>query len=257
MGNKWFMALVLAAVLAVGILVAFNSSQPYMYEPGFAGSYTYNLLFNSGLGMILGATGLGIVIGAIVGLLMGKPAKAAGRRGAGALFDDWGVSFCALAGLIYIVTRIMLGVTWSPRLVATQQSIAVTMNMNFVGMVIMLFGSLYAITRMLVSGDYSLLASLKDVFSFGKRGNYLPSHGWALWAVMVAFATVAIKGAFLVVVHLFGWPLSIIVVVSAIHDILILIALILAAVAIGFLVMENLPQAGKAVPKDKESRAVA
>ncbi len=247
MAKKWFMGLVLLAALAVGILLAVNSAQPYMYEPGYAGSYTYSLLLNSGLGLMLAGTGLGVLGGAIVGLSQGKRARAAHKQGAGMLFDDWGIAFMALAGLVLLVTGILLGGTWSPRLVGTSQAIALTLNMHFIGIVLMLFGGFYTLTRMVVAGDYSLFAAFGDIFKPIRGKRQLTSYGWALWAFTLGFATLAIKGFFLVVVHLFHWPEAILVVASAIHDILALTAMLLAVVALVFLVLENLPQP-KAAP---------
>jgi len=239
MSNKWFMILVMVSVLAVGIFIAVNSAQLYVYESGNSGSYTYTLLLNAGLGMMLGGAGIGIITGAIVGLLGEKSARPTNRRGAGVLFDDWGLSFTAMAGVILLVTGIMLGGIWSPRLVTSQQAIASTMNMHFIGIVIMLFGGLFVLTRMFISKDYSLLASFKDVLVGGKSKQYLPSHGWAVWALTVGFFTLCLKGAFLLAVHWFSWPNTILVVVSGIHDLLALGGLVLAVVALVFFTMEN------------------
>ena len=254
MGNKWFMVFILAAVLAAGIVLAASSTQPYIYEPGFAGSYTYNLLLNSGLGLMLGAAGLGIVAGAIVGRTAEKASRREGKRlSAAALFNDWGFSLSALAGVILITTGFALGGILSPRLVGTQSSIAFTLNMHFVGIIILLFGGLYTISRMVVSGDFSMLASIKDVFSPGKKGENLPSFSWAVWSFIAGFAALAIKGTFLVVVHLFGWPESILVAVSAIHDVLAVIALALALVAVYFLMVESAPAKARLAPKPSKA----
>ncbi|MDD2251613.1 MAG: hypothetical protein WCS74_05285 [Dehalococcoidales bacterium] len=239
MSNKWFMILVLATVLGVGIFISFTSSQLYMYEPGFSGSYTYNLLLNAGLGLMLGGAGLGLIAGAIVGLISRNNPKPAGKLGAGALFDDWGVSFCALAGLVLMVTGIMLGGVWSPRLVSSLGVYAVTSNMHIVGIVIFLFGSLFIIARMFVSGDYSLVKTLWNGLSFKKRSNYLPSYRWGVWALLIGFAALGIKGFFLVVAHIFHWPSIVTVIASDIHGILALIATLMAIAAIVLMIMES------------------
>jgi len=255
MSNKWFMLIVMLSVLAAGIFIAVNSAQLYVYEAGNGGSYTYSLLLNAGLGMMLGGAGLGILVGAVAGFLAEKPARPAAKRGAGVLFDDWGISFCVMAGIILIITGIMLGGIWSPRLVASQQATAITMNMHFIGIVIILFGGFFALTRMFMAKDYSILASFKDVLAEGKNKKYLPSHGWAVWALAVGFFTLCFKGAFLLAVHLFGWPNTILVVVSAMHDILALGALVLALIAAGFLIAENRAAFERFAHKESGARA--
>ena len=67
MGKKSFIALVSIAVIVSVILLAQSSSQLYLNIGGVSGSYTYNIMFNSGLGFILGAIGLGILFGAVAG----------------------------------------------------------------------------------------------------------------------------------------------------------------------------------------------
>ncbi len=186
--KSWLLWLIFAAILGTGILVARNGSQLYIYESFSSGSYTYNLLLNSGLSMLLGGAGLGILVGAIVGLTSGRQAAAEGKKqGAELLLEDWGVGFCILGGLVLFVTGIMLGGTWSPRLVSGMQATGFALNMHFVGVVVLLFGTLYLITRMLVSGNFSLLASFRDPFML-KKGKDLPSHGWALWAILFGVA---------------------------------------------------------------------
>jgi hypothetical protein len=251
--KNWLMWLILVVVLATGILLARNGSQLYIYESGFSGSYTYNLMLNSGLSMMLGGAGFGILIGAVVGLLAGKRVITSNKKhGAEVLFGDWGVAFCILGGLILIVTGIMLGGTWSPRLVNGMQATGFALNMHFLGIVTLLFGSFFTITRMVVSSDFSLLASFKDPLTMGK-GKYLPSHGWALWSLIFGFATLVIKGSFLLAVQLFSWPESVSIIVAAVHDILALIALMLGLVALGFLVFEHLPAGVKLVAKPSKA----
>lgn len=255
MAKSWFKLLILAFVLALGIIVARNGSQLYLYESGYSGSYTYNLLLNSGLGMMLGGAGLGILIGAIAGLMSAKqPAAGQKKQGAEAFFGDWGVAFCTLGGLILIVTGLMLGGTWSPRLVGGMQSIGFALNMHFIGVVTLMFGALFTVTRMLVSGDFSLLASFRDPFSRGK-GKYLPSHGWALWSLIFGVATLGVKGSFLLAVQLFSWPESVSIAIAAVHDIMALVALILGVAAVVLMVAEHMPV--KAKPVVKPSGAAA
>ncbi len=255
MSKRWFMALVFLAVLVVAVYISINSAQFYMYEPGFSGSYTYNLLLNSGLSLMLGGAGLGILAGVAVALAGGRPARPAGKPGAEILLDDWGVSFCLLGGLVLAVTGIMIGGLWSPRLVSSQGAIAFTLNLHFMGIIILLFGSTLVATRMLVTGNLSQLAPLRDVFKLGKGSHYLPSYSWAGWSLVFGIVTMVIKGSFLLIGRVFNWPESVNVAVAAIHDILALVAILLALIALGFLVMERVPLASKAAPKATKAPA--
>jgi len=253
--KNWFMWLVLAAVLAAGMGIAWNGSQLYIYESYYSGSYTYNLMLNSGLSMMLGGAGLGILIGALVGLFGSKaPAATAKKQGAETLIGDWGVAFAALGGLILIVTGIALGGTWSPRLVNGMQSTGFVLNMHFVGIVTLLFGALFLVTRMLVSGDWGLLGSFKDPWNM-KKSKFLPSHGWALWSLIFGVATLALKGSFLLGVQLFKWPESVSITVAGIHDILALVSLILGIVAVGLLIFEHLPSGVRSPIKSAKATA--
>ena len=252
MGKKWFMALVLISVLGLAIYTASTKAQFYHYEAGFSGSYTYDLLLNSGLWLMLTGAGLGIIAGAAIALLR-RARKPVGKQGAEALFNEWDVSFCILGGLILMVTGVMIGGIWSPRLVS-QGATGFALNLHFLGIIMLLFGSMMVVTRTLVSGDFKRFAPLKDVFKFSRPSEYLPSYSWATWSLVVAVIAMAIKGSFLLIGLALNWPESVAVVIAAIHDILALIAILLALVALGFLIMERYPGA-KAVPKTSKAPA--
>ena len=252
MGKKWFMFLVLITVLGVAIYAAAASSQLYIYEAGSSGSYTYNLLLNSGIWLMLVAAGLGIIFGAALARTTGieKPSQ---RQGAEAFFNEWDMSFCILGSLILMVTGFMVGGIWSPRLV-TPGATGFALNLHFMGIVILLFGSIAVLTRAIFSGDYSRFSSLKYLFQ-PDREKYKLSYIWAGWALMIAVATMVIKGSFLLVGNLLNWPETVAVVVAAIHDIMALIAIIFGIVAFGLLLLEGRYTAPKTSPKAAKAPA--
>lgn len=239
MGRKSFIGLVLFAVAVVGLLIAANSATLYQYDTYGAGSYTYNLLINSGLGPLIAAFGLGLVLGAFEGSLAYGKITPKKRPGAEILLEDWGMSFSILASLMLLISGIFIGGTWSPRLVGSTWAIGFALNAHFVGMVLLLFGLTYFVTYVLVAHDYRLTAPMGNLFSRRWRDNYKPSLRWALLTFLAVALAFLVKGAGLIGSHMLGLPEGLAVGTAIFHDIAALIALIFALVTIGFVIVEN------------------
>ena len=243
MGKKSFMALVMVSILVVGLIIARDGSRLYLEMGGISGSYTYNILFNSGLGMILGAVGLGILLGAISGTFSRRAAlkdsTSEKKSGAIVLFGDWGITLGTFGALILLISGIFLGGTWSSRLVDTQGSIGFTLNTHFIGMIVLLFAICYLLTRILVSGDYSLFKTMVDSFRVKPKGNYALSYRFAVFTIVVVALSLFVKGAGLIAFHVFGWAEGIAVGTSVFHDIFALFGLILLTATVGLMLNEG------------------
>ena len=236
MGKKSFIGLVSIAVIVAVILLAQNSSQLYLDIAGASGSYTYNIMFNSGLGFILAAIGLGILFGAVAGELMKREPKIDVKQGSKigmeALLDDWGMAFSALGALILLISGIYLGGTWSSRLVNSPEATAFVMNTHFFGMVTLLFGGCYLGMRMLIAKSARPLSSIKDLFRQKGDSRYLLSHRLAVLTFLIVIAAFVVKGAGLFGEHVLNFPSGIAVGTAIFHDIFALIGLVVLGAAI-------------------------
>lgn len=242
MGKKSFIGLVSIAVIVAVILLAQNSSQLYLNMAGASGSYTYNIMFNSGLGFILAAVGLGILCGAVAGELMKREpkldVKQGGKIGMEALLNDWGMALSALGALILLVSGIYLGGTWSPRLVNSAEATAFVLNTHFFGMVTLLFGGCYLGMRMLIAKSARPLSSIKDLFRQKGESRYLLSHRLTVMTFLIVITALVVKGAGLFGEHVLNFPSAIAVGTSVFHDIFALIGLIVLFAAILVRLME-------------------
>jgi len=236
MGKKSFIGLVSIAVIVAIILLAQSSSQLYLNIGGVSGSYTYNIMFNSGLGFILAAVGLGILFGAVAGELMKREPKVdvrqGGKIGMEALLNDWGMALSTLGSLIMLISGIYLGGTWSSRLVNSPEATAFVMNMHFFGMVTLLFGGCYLGMRMLIAKSAKPLSSIKDLLRQKGDSRYLLSHRLAVLTFLIVIAAFVVKGAGLFSEHVLNFPSGIAVGTAIFHDIFALIGLIVLVTAI-------------------------
>ena len=242
MGKKSFIGLVSIAVIVAVILLAQSSSELYLNIGGVSGSYTYNIMFNSGLGFILAAIGLGILFGAVAGELMKREPKVDvkqnGKIGMEALLNDWGMALSALGALIMLISGIYLGGTWSSRLVNSPEATAFVMNTHFFGMVTLLFGGCYLGMRMLIAKSARPLSSIKDLFRQKGDSRYLLSHRLAVLTFLIVIAAFVVKGAGLFGEHVLNFPSGIAVGTAIFHDIFALIGLVILVAAILMRIIE-------------------
>lgn len=259
MGKKSFIGLVSVAIIFAGILIAQDGARLYLDMAGSSGSYTYNIMFNSGLGMMLGAVGLGILLGSLAGNFMRRHSEANDPksmvRGAGALLEDWGVSLSILGALILLVSGIFLGAFLSPRLVNTPEATGFIMNIQFFGNMTLLFGVCYLATRMLVSKNAWPISSVKDIFRGGQARGYLPSYRWAVLTLLIVVGVLVVKGAGLIAVHAFGWAEGIAIGTAIFHNIFALVAIVLLLVTIILVIAERLAIRAEVVSKPSEITA--
>lgn len=259
MGKKSFIGLVSIAVIVTVILLAQSSSQLYLNIGGVSGSYTYNIMFNSGLGFILGAIGLGILFGAVAGELMKREQKVNANQGnkigMEALLNDWGMALSSLGALILLISGIYLGGTWSSRLVNSPEATAFVMNTHFFGMVTLLFGGCYLGMRMLIAKSAKPLSSIKDLLRQKGETGYLLSHRLAVLTFLIVIVAFVVKGAGLFGEHVLNFPSGIAVGTSVFHDIFALIGLVVLIVAIVMRFMEI--SATEEVEVKKPSKATA
>ena len=255
MGKKSFIGLVSIAIIVASILIAQDGSRLFLDMSGGSGSYTYNVMFNSGLGFLIGAVGLGLLLGAIAGNQMKAQAESAqiNRVGMGALLNDWGIALSALGALMLVVSGIFLGGIWSPRLVISAETTGFVLNMHFFGVVTLLFGACYLAMRMLIAKSVSPLSSIGGLLNWGKDSSYLPSHKMAVLTFLVVVLAVVVKAAGLIAVHTFGWPEGIAVGTNVFHGFAALVALVLLAVAIGLWVFEKLSAQEAVVSKPSQA----
>ena len=249
MGNKCMIGLVSIAIIVVSILLAQDGSRLFLDMSGGSGSYTYNVMFNSGLGFLIGAVGLGFLLGAIAGNQMKGQAETApsNRAGMGALLNDWGIALSSLGALMLVVSGILLGGTWSPRLVSSAETTGFVLNMHFFGVVILLFGVCYLAMRMLIAKSVSPLSSIGGLLNWGSDSSYLPSHKMAVLTFLVVVLALVVKGAGLLGSHALGLGTSVF------HGFAALVALVLLAVAIVLWVFEKLGAQEAVVSKPSQA----
>ncbi|UCG54619.1 MAG: hypothetical protein JSV32_08605 [Dehalococcoidia bacterium] len=258
MGKKSFIGLVSIVVIVAVILLAQSSSQLYLNIGGVSGSYTYNIMFNSGLGFILAAVGLGILLGAIAGEFMRREPKVEAKKdtiGMEALLNDWGMSLSSLGAIILLISGIYLGGTWSSRLVNSPEATAFVMNTHFFGMVTLLFGGCYLGMRMLIARSAKPLSSIKDLLRQKGETSYLLSHRLAVLTFLIVITAFIVKGAGLFGEHVLNFPSGIAVGTTIFHDIFALIGLIVLALAVGMRIYEL--YGAKEVEVKKPSKAAA
>jgi hypothetical protein len=240
MGKKTVIGLVSIAIVVVSILLAQDGSRLFLDMAGGSGSYTYNVLFNSGLGLMIGAVGLGIFLGAIAGnQAKGREPAPADRVGMGALLSDWGVSISSVGAIILFISGIFLGGPWSPKLIQSAEANGFWLNLHFFGMITLLFGVLYLATRMLFAKSISPFGSMGELTNWGSDSNYLPSHKVAILTYLVAVLALIVKGGGLLG-HTIGLPDGLAVSTGLFHGFAALVALILLAAAIALWIFEKL-----------------
>ncbi|GEM_PF-3035426 len=256
--KKTFIVPVMFAVLVGGIAIAWVGSRLYLYSPEFAGSHTYNLFFNSAPWAIMYSAGLGISLGAVAARFRksesGTRDEVVVRRGAGLLFEDLGLAFCVLGVVVLLATGIMMGGSVTPRVLADSAgTIGFVMNVHFVGIVTLLFGVAYFVTRTIVSGDYGLvLSQLRGFVRPRRQSDYLPSLRWAMLAAALALVALGVKGTGLLAEQVLGLPREIAIVTSLTHDILGLVGVIPAGVAAILLIVESLGKQGRSASQPAE-----
>jgi cytochrome b subunit of formate dehydrogenase len=235
-------AAVLAAVFAAGAYLAFVASRLYLFRPGFAGSYTYHLLFKSAPWAVLAAAALGVFYGASVErreepeIRNGKVL----RHDEVAFLEHW---THASSTALLLGTGIYLGFLFFPRLLPNAQTVGFVMNLHFVGVLVFLFGVSYYLGNAWVNGGVrehlpepgDLRAALADYlakFGVGKapaEGKYLASERLSYVGWIVGVAGIILSGALKVAAHVWSLPGPFMGAVSWLHDVFALLMLAMLA----------------------------
>lgn len=236
-------AVVLAAVFAVGAYLAFALSRLYLFRPGFAGSYTYVLLFKSAPWAVLAAAALGLFYGASVTDRPGPEIKNGKvlRHDEVAFLEHW---THASSTVLLLGTGIYLGFLFFPRLLPNAQTIGFVMNLHFVGVVVFLFGIFYYLANAWVNGGLKehlpepgdFKAAVADYLSklgVGKapaEGKYLASERLSYVGWIVGVGGIILTGAVKISAHVWSLPGALMGAMSWLHDVFALLMLAMLAV---------------------------
>ncbi len=227
-------AVVLLGVLTAGVFWA-NTSE--------------TLLFDTMPWVVVASAVLGFLLGAIRARLKGRE-KIVGeeviRHGGGAFIGHWGT---ALGTFVLIVSAFLLGFLFFPSQVNTTAEALFPLNLEFIGVVFLLFGGFHFVADFLFSGNYSrLIPNLQDIVggTLGKyllrrewraEGKYLSSQKSAFLAWAVLGAVILVTGAIKAAAHI--WPIqaSVLSTTTYIHDIFALLSVIMLIVHVLFVLV--------------------
>jgi len=257
MKKRFFIAAGLLAVTVGGIYLAFRFSQTVTFGPELSGASTYRLLFKPAAWLIPLSALLGIFVRA-----SWKPVKGGGQITDGKIlrhdehtfFAHWSH---ALAVLMLLATGLVKGPLFLPRLVHSPEAVGFTLNLHFIGIVILFFGLFYYISGLIIEGDLKELlpeaGDIKDAIFYytskiglgqePKQGKFLASEklAYPLWIVFVG--GLIITGVIKVAAHLWNLPSALMGAVTLAHDLcaLGLLLLLLVHVLLGALVPWSWP----------------
>lgn len=228
----------LLAVFAVGIFLAYEASQLYLYRAAFAGSYKYNLLFTNYGWLIPIAVFLGIYAGAAAKrkeaeIVDGKVL----RHDETAFLIHWAH---ALSCLLLLATGVYLGFLFIPRLVNTPQMVGFILNLHFVGVLVFMFSVSMHITDVLVGGKLkehmpeshdmqdavAHYAAKLGIGAAKKEGKFLASErlSYPMWVVSVGL--VILTGLVKVSAHIWTIPAGLMGFTTLFHDVAALLVLL-------------------------------
>mgnify|MGYP001441243658 CR=1 FL=1 len=257
MGRRSIIAVGLAATAIGGVLLASALTQPVAYEAEFTKSYAYYLLFRPSAWIIPLAAFLGILARALSRRPESELKSHEGRiirHDEHMFFAHWSH---ALSVVILAVSGIVLGFLSVPRFVHTPEAVAFTLNLHFIGSVILVFGLFYWISDLAINGGLKdLLPGRDDVtgtFSYyaakigvgepPKQGKYLASEklSFPLWVVLVVGIT--ITGGVKTAAHLWSLPSEFMAAMTFLHGVcaLGLLAMLALHVLLGAIVPWSWP----------------
>jgi len=216
--------------LIFGVYWAYDASRLYVFQSGFTGSYTYNLLFESATWVIPVSILLGILIGAFA---KGKQDSYIEdgkvlRHDETMFFQHWSH---AIATLLLIGTGICLGLLFLPRFLTNSQDIGFVINLHFIGASLFLFTVFFHVTKNILTGEIEenmpkahdipeAIAHYKAMLGFGKQpdeGKYLASErlSYPAWGVIVA--GIILSGLIKVSAYIWDMPEGLMALGTLIH----------------------------------------
>ncbi len=229
--------IILLAVFAIGIFLAYEASQPYLYRAAFAGSYKYNLLFTNYGWLIPIAVFLGIFAGAAAKrkeaeIVDGKVL----RHDETAFLIHWSH---AVSCVLLLITGVYLGFLFIPRLVNTPQMVGFMINLHFIGVLVFMFSVTMHVTDVLVGGklkehlpaDHDLGDAIAHygaklgLATPKKEGKFLASErlSYPLWVLSVGL--VILTGVVKVSAHYWNLPAGLMKVTTLFHDLAAILVL--------------------------------
>lgn len=241
MGKRVGIAVGLLLVLAGGLYLAYEASQLFLFRAGFAGSYTYNLLFKTSPWVLVLLGLLGVYFGTLARrrqeIVDGKVL----RHDEVAFFEHW---THLISVLVLLTSGLYLGFLFFPRLVQTPQAVGFAMNAHFVGVGLFLFSLCYYLTTTWLygtlrehwpqPGDFQAALEHYRAVLRGKEGpqegKYLASErlSYPIWVVLMG--GIVLTGIVKVSAHVWDLPGGLMGVVTFLHDLSALGTLLFLAV---------------------------
>lgn len=247
MKSRLYLFLAMVSTFLVGTYWAYDASRLYIYRAGDAGSYTYNLLFDSAVIAIPIAMFLGILLGAIKGNEHDAEIKDGKvlRHDETMFIKHW---THVMGTLLLIVTGIGLGTLIIPRTIATIETVGFFLNLHFLGIIFFLFGVAYYVTNGLLSGELKEMMPKKgDIMGAINHykgmffGGKMPKERKFMAVERVIFpfwilgvGGITITGAIKVLAHVWSIPGAVMGVTTFFHGVFaVFMALMVVAHVIG------------------------
>ena len=147
-----------------GFVFSRDASQLYSWRAGGVGSLTYDILFESSPYLIVVALGLGIMFGGLAALARDDTGRISGgmvkRHNAfGTFLEHW---MAAFGMVILIVSGVLLGFLFVPRMVTDPETVGLALNVHYVGTGLLIFAGTYHLTNHLINWDMDIVPNLSD-----------------------------------------------------------------------------------------------
>lgn len=169
---NWRRPLIVGGLLVVavlGFLLAEAAAQLYLWQSYEAGTYFYEILFESQAWLVPAAIALGLIFGAVYGTseksrqLSEEPPERDGfiqRHAAfGAFLEHW----VATVGMILLVlSGIWLGFLFVPRLAGTTETVGLALNVHWVGTGLLVFAVSYHVSALFMGAHRDIVPEVSD-----------------------------------------------------------------------------------------------
>lgn len=236
-------AVAMLSVLAALSYWAYDASQLYVFREEVTGSFKYDLLFDTAVTAIPVAA----LIGIFLGTLSGRKVQTRVINGKVERHDE--LMFIqhwtnAIGTVLLIVTGVLLGTLFIPRMLVSTEHVGFALNLHFVGILFFFFGISYYVTKGMVSGDLKHMMPRKGDLK-GMIGHYramffggtAPKEEKFLAAERVVFpfwiigvGGIALTGIVKTIAHIWSMPGGLMEVTTFLHGVFgIYMALMLVA----------------------------
>lgn len=252
--KRVIIVLVLAGVAIAGYTIARDAAEIYLWLAGFAGSYRYDILFETHAWGIPVSITAGLVFGALTSRYRdAEPDSRAGliRRHAafGTFLEHWAV---ALGGVVLMATGILLGFLFVPRFADSLGIVGLAFNLHYGGVLLVLFGISYHLTNHWLAAEYEIVPSVTDLgdsfrdigYYLGltekpRAGKYLPIQkvSYVIWGVLLG--VLAITGLVKSAGYVLAVSPAIAGFMTLVHDIFALLAIVFLVVHVSVILMPS------------------